>query len=887
MKRRIERNPLRHLLRDAGEIRREVSAEIEFHLEMRIAELERRGLSPAAAREEALRLFGDMEKTRMVCVESDVRSERRSERREYLGEIIQDLGHGLRQLRHRPVFAATAILTLALGIGATTAIFSAADHVLLRPLPYGASDRVVTLWETDRRTGENKKQVSPGNFLEWRNRSKSFAALGLAEPSGFDLTGDGPPQALPAWRVTEGFFESLSVRPILGRAFSHEEYLANSEPVVLISHGLWQRRYGSDPSIVGRRIQLDFAPTTVAGVLPSWLEYPKPNDLWAPKRYHHGEAQDRTSSYHNAVARLLPGVTLAQAQAEMDQVASALAAEYPQTNHNRGIKVVPLEEHLLGGVRPALLVLLGAVTFVLLIACANVAGLLLAWGSERAREFGLRAALGAGQARLARQLVTENLLLAMLGGGGAFIVARLGIEALKALSPPGLPRVDTIAVDARVLAFAMALTLLAAMLFGLGPALRFSRPDPVSSLRGGRSTAGPERSRLRRGLVIAEIALSVVLLIGAGLLVHSFVRLLDNNPGFSPERRVALQLFILDLNPKVEQRLQRVAQIAEAFRSTPGVYQVGVVSALPFHPHQIAARGRLLVDGRPAPPPGQEPTVFTTVASPEYFEVVGIPLRRGRPFTTGDRLDAPAVALINDTLARNFFPSEDAIGKNVTIGYMGRPVKREIVGIVGDVRPTALDSDPRPELYIPYAQSGTGSVTFVARTRTDPAGLIPALTSQVWQIDPDQAVYHSATLEGLISDTLAQRRFNLVILTAFSMAALLLATIGIYGLISFSTSQRTHEIGVRMALGARSADVVRMIVAEGIRLGIPGVLLGIAGALLLSRFMERMLYGVTPTDPWTFLEFGVLSVLISALAAYVPARRAARGDPVIALRQDY
>ncbi len=894
-----ERRRRPRLIRSARRIREEVEEEIRFHLEMRVAALERGGLDPAAAREEALRMFGDVEKVRAECVRIDTRRERHMRRKEQLAEIRQDLVHGIRQLRRRPGFTAVSIVTLAVGIGATTAVFSAADHVLLRPLPYGESDRVVTLWESKPAAGVGKVEVSPGNFLDWRERSGSFEAMGLVEPFGFDLTGDGPPVAVPVWLVSEGYFEALGVRPFLGRAFLPREYLrpaasdqddayGQGESVVLISHRLWRTRYGSDPAIVGRTIQLDNIGFTVVGVLPPNLEYPEAKDIWAPKWFREGESQDRTSSYLSAVARLRPGVSVAAAQADLDRVAATLAAEYPRTNQNTGALVVPLEEQILGPVRPALLVLLGAVAFVLLIACANIASLLLARGYERERELGVRAALGARRARLVRQLITESALLAVLGGAAGLLLARLGVAAFAALSPPELPRLSTISIDGPVLIFAFLVTVAAAVLFGLLPALRFSRPDIRSALgSSGRSvTAGRERTRLRAALVVGEIAMALILLIGAGLLVRSFVDILSNDPGFATGNRAALQLFLWDRNPTAEARLQRAQEIKERLAATPGVEAVGIVTSLPFHPSRINAQGRLVIEGRPEPPPGQETRVFATIASEDYFQVMGVPLKRGRPFMAEDRADAPAVAIINESLARRYFRGEDPIGKRVTIGVMSRPASREIIGVVGDVRPTTLDSEPQPELFIPLTQSGSGSLTFVARTSTEATRLLPTLRYQIWQIDPGQAIYHAATVEQLISDTLIERRFHLVLLACFSLIALVLASVGVYGLISYSASQRTNEIGVRVAMGARGSDVVGMIVREAARLAMPGIVLGVGGALLLTRFMEHMLYGVRPTDLLTFLQIAALMLMVSLVAAFVPARRASRVEPMRVLRYE-
>jgi putative ABC transport system permease protein len=879
----------KRLLRPGGRSPRqmlsEVDEEIAVHLEMREAELQRRGLGAAEAREEALRLFGDVNKAREACYGSDRRMEKNVRRKEYLGQVKQDALHGLRQLRRRPAFAAVAILTLAVGIGANTAVFSAADHVLLRPLAYREADRAVTLWETEG-SSRTRREVASGNYLEWVERTASFEAMGLAEPWSYDLTGDGRPVAVQAWLVSEGFFEALGVEPMLGRGFLPEEHTPDSR-VVILSNGFWRRRYGSDASLVGRTIELDSEAATVVGVLPPGIKYPGDRDIWGPKSFAEWELTNRTSSYTFAVARLRSGIGAEEAQADLDRVASALAQEYPRTNADAGVAVVPLDKQVLGNARPALLVLLGAVGLVLLIASANVATLLLARGLERERELGVRAALGAGQSRLVRQLVTESVVLAAVGGGLGLALAYLGVEAFSALVPPELPRAENIAIDGRVLLFAALVSAFTALIFGLAPALRFSRPVLTLPLQGSSRavTASRGRTRLYRALVVSEIALALVLLIGAGLLSRSFVDLLDNDLGFVSERRATLQLFLWDQNPTREQREQRVREFGERLESTPGVDKVALTSALPFQPAKIDLDGSLTIEGKELPP-GQDRRVHTTIASGDYFQVMGIPLQSGRTFSPQDRIDAPRVAIISESLQRRYFPNEDPIGRRVSIGVMGAPVTREIVGVVGDVLPTTLDSEPQPELFIPYLQSLSGHVSFVIRTETDPAALLPSLRAQIWQVDPNQSIYHAATLDDMISDTLIERRFHLVLLVSFSIIALLLATIGIYGVINFSASRRTNEIGVRMAMGARRADVVAMILRDGLGLSAAGIAFGIAGALLLTRFMVHMLYGVTPTDPTTFTAIALMMLIVSAAAAALPAYRAASANPVNALREE-
>ncbi len=877
----------RHIRRRRPQIRAEVEDELRFHLELRIAELQKRGLNASEARREALRQFGDLDETREVCVSTDQRKELQGERRRYFDELKQDIVHGLRHLRRRWQVTVLAALTLGVGIGASTAIFSATDHVLIRPLPYAAADRVVTLWETDEVQAIRKQEVSSGNFVDWQKRSRSFSAMGLWAPWSMDLSTDGPPVAVPTNAVTAELFDALGVRALYGRLFSREEYIANGPPVVVISEGYWRGHFDADPNVLGKTLLLDNKATTIVGVLPASVKYPEIADFWIPKALTDYEINERFSSYMRVVGRLRPGVSLADARADLERIASQLKTEYPRSNDQTGVNLVPLREHLLGPVRPALLTLLGAVGFVLLIACANVASLLLAAGAERSKELAVRASLGAGRRRLLHQMATESVLLALIGGLLGVGFAYFGIRALVVLSPPNLPRVDTLGMDARVLGFSALITLTTAILFGLAPAIRFSRPDLLSALRAsGRSlTSGRGHNRLRSALVVSEIALALVLLIGAGLLIRSFISLRQNDLGFDPENRATLQAFLWDRNPTAEQRLQRIAEFEQGFRTLPGVRDVGVVSALPFHPHAIDASAKLRIIHRPVPP-NEEPTAYTTIASPTYFRAMGIPLQKGRMFDERDRMGGVAVALINETVARQFFAGEDPVGKHINIGVMARPQTYEVVGVVGDVRPVTLDSEARPEVFVPLAQSGSGSVTFIVQTERDASDMLPALRARFWQVDAGQSIYWAASIEELIGDTLVERRFNLVLLGSFSAIALVLASIGIYGLISFATQQRTNEIGVRMALGARRAEIVSMIVTQGLRLALPGIGLGLVGAFLLTRFIQNMLYGVTSTDVLTYAQLALLMLVIAAVAAYLPAQRAVRGSPIRAIMKE-
>lgn len=882
-----EKGPLRSVRRSRRELRDEVDEEIRFHLELRIAELRERGHDAESARRLALARFGDLTRTSAACVETDLNRERSMHRRAGFSEFRQDVAYALRFLGRRPGFTMAAVATLAIGIGAATAIVSAADHVLLRPLPYRAAERVVAVWEHDVERGETRGAVSPGNFVRWHGGARSAEAFGLAEPSGFDLTtGDRPPEPLRSWRITNGFLAALGVEPMLGRAFTEEEYLPNASPAVLLSYELWRTRFGGDPSIVGTTVSIDETPTIIAGVLPRGADYPGRVEVWAPKAFRPGETEARASSYMFAVARLRDGASAEAFAGELRAVASQMATEYPETNAAISTTVVPIREQILGNVKPALTILLGAVACILLIACANVAGLLLARGAARQHELGVRTALGAGRQRIGRQLLTESLVLAVLGGVAGVAFAWAGVRWLGAMVPPELPRFDAITLDGRVLLFAFGLTIAAALLFGAVPSLRLARVNALAALRlGTRATGGGSHgSTLRRIVVGAEIAIALVLLIGAGLLGRSFVALRSNELGFAIEERATVQAFLWDRNPTAEERIQRADEIRSRIATIPGVREIALSSAPPFHPHRVDIELMVRIDGRTADDRGIE--AHSSVVSPDYFRIMDIPLRQGRAFAESDRMDAPRVAIVSESFVRQALAGADPVGARIVTGTAPRTTTWEIVGVVGDVRPTTLDSDPNPEMYVPFAQTGSGSLTFIVQTAGDPAAAIPALRQVIYEVDPGQSVYHAASMQSLVADTLAERRFYLTLLSAFSVVALVLTVIGIYGVMSFTTSLRAHEIGVRIALGAKRDSIVRLIVGDGLRIGIPGVIAGLIAAVLVTRYMARMLYDVAPTDAVTFATLAIVALAATAAGAWLPARRAAAQDPARVLRGD-
>jgi putative ABC transport system permease protein len=802
--------------------------------------------------------------------------------------LLKDLRYAIRMLVRKPGFTAVAVLTLALGIGANTAIFSVVNAVLLRPLPFEDADRIVTFWQSNTKNSVKREDVSPANFFDWRDRSRSCTELAAAMPYGYSMTGGEEPEAFRAWRVTTGFFEVLGVNALYGRTFLRDEFSDGNSTVVVISHGLWRRRFGADPNLIGQKLMLNGRPHTVVGVMPASFEFGTGREIWSPWVEVATDKEIRGSAYIKVIGRLKDGVTVSQAQAEMNGIASRLAQEYPQTNSEVGASVVSMPEQLVGHVRPALLIILCAVGLVLLIACANVANLLLARASTRRKEFAIRAALGAVRARLIRQLLTESVLLAGLGGITGVLLASWGIDAIIALSPGNLPRINEVSIDAHVLYFALGISALTALIFGLAPALQFSRTDLQETLKEGGRTAGAgfARQRLRNLLVVSEVALALMLLVGAGLLVRSFVRLLQVDPGFTTEKALALEVHVWGRARTPEQRAAFFEQSLDRIAALPGVEAAGAVSALPFHDNSIDIKSEFTIEGRPALAAGQEPIAYATVATFDYFRTMGIPLKRGRFFTRSDNRDGAPVALIGETMARRYWPDEDPIGKKITVQFMGQQKTREIVGVIGDVRHTGLDSEPRPELFLPHLQEPYGSMTYIVRTGIDPSSLLPAVKKEVWAVSKTQPFSSTATMEQLISRSLGEKRFSLLFLLTFAVIALALAGVGIYGLISFNTSQRTHEIGVRMAMGAQAADIFKLIIGQGLVLTLTGVGLGLLAAFALTRYLTSLLFNVSATDPLTFVSVSVLLVGVALLACYIPARRAVKVDPMEALRYE-
>ncbi|MCY4516980.1 MAG: ABC transporter permease [Acidimicrobiaceae bacterium] len=799
-------------------------------------------------------------------------------------QALQDVGHGLRLVIRNPGFTAATVITLTLGIGATTTIFSVVDAVLLQPPPFPDPSRLVTLWETDPRSGNQPVEASPANFVDWRAQTTSFERVAAIEPYSFDRTGAGEPEVLYASLVTEGFFRLLGVGAAHGRTFRPDEYRTGSG-VVVLTDGLWQRRFGRDTGVIGRSLVLDSEPYTIVGVLGPEFELGLERgrgarDLYVPKAIAEWETFRRGNGWWHVIGRLRPDSTLSAAQAEMDTVAARLAATYPRTNEDVGVRIVPLQARQVEHLQPTLLLLQGLVALVLLIACINVANLMLAQGTRRAAEFAVRTAVGGGRGRLLRQLLTESTVLAALGGVGGILLTAWTLDVVVALMPADVPRLPEIAVNGRLLAFAGGLVVVTALVFGTAPALHVLRRGAHGLLREQRS--GTTGTGLRRTLVAAEVALALVLLVGGGLLVQSFARLVSVDLGFIPANVVALQVFHYpDAGRAATADFFR--RTLRGIRALPSIAEAGAVSALPIALADITRESALTFHDRPPPPPGEEVTTTVSLATPGYFEAMRIPLRAGRWFDERDDHERPLVAVINETLARRHWPNADPIDERVSVQLSGQTLTAEVVGVVGAIRPRGFDSGPRPELFLPHAQYADGSMTYVVRTSGDPAGAVPAIQDVVWAADPLQPFYSIGTLEQLLADTLASRRFVTTLAALFGIVALALATLGIYGVIAVATAQRTHEIGLRMALGAEPGDVRWMVVRGAVGIAGAGVAVGLLVSVPFSRLLTSLLVDVPPFDIPTLTTVSLMLLAAAAAAAWLPARRAAGTDPLAAL----
>ena len=810
--------------------------------------------------------------------------------------LLQDLRFAVRMQLRTPGFLLVVVLTLGLGIGATAAIFTVVNSVVLRPLPYPQPERVVEVYEQNLARGWEWFSVSPTNYADWRDQNEVFehiAAFSSYRKIGFNLTGDGRPERVVSAGVTPGFFPIFGLQPLLGRTFSTEEDVPGNDHVVVLTFGLWQRRFGGDPQIVGRSIELDGVAYQVVGVMPKALRYPDKVDLWVPLALTPEEWQSRTVRSLQVRARLKPGVSLAQAQAQMSAIASRLERDYPASNTGFGVILYPMHDRVVGGVRPLLFLLLGGVLFVLLIACANVANLLLARGAVRQRELGLRLALGASHGRLGRQLITESLLLGLLGGALGLLLAVSGVRLLVAAAPAFMPRLEEIRVDGSVLLFTLVVSLVTGVLFGLAPAWQVKRTNLAEVVgEGGRSgTGGRSRALLRQLLVITEVALALALLICAGLMGRSFLRLQQVDPGFRPGSVLTMELPLPTTKYATQpQQLAFYRELLERVDHLPGVSSAAVINRLPLT--SVAFMWDFFKEG--SPPKSLDEVLATEyrTITPKYFDVMGIPLLEGRAFTEQDREDSPGVVIINEQMRRQFWGDGPVLGQRIQLGtliaeqYANLPLMAEVVGVVGNVHQFQLSVPATPQVYMPASQYPFESVFLVARTAGKPEASTPLVLSEIQNIDPQVPVYDVRPMERRVADSVSGPRLAMTLFGVFSAVALFLAAVGIYGVMSYSVNQRVQEIGIRVALGADSRRILGLVVGQAMRLVLLGLAAGLVLGLGLSFLMRSLLFGISGQDPLTFVVTACALALVGALASAWPARRASRVDPMIALRSE-
>ena len=872
-----------------GRVESELDKELRFHLEQQIEENIASGLPPEEARYAAIRRLGGAEQIKEEC--RDMRQTA------YLEDLGKDLRYAGRVLRKSPGFAVAIVLTLGLSIGANSAIFSVIDGVLLKPLPYPHADRIVRLFFSS--NSYPKFPLNPFDFRDFRSRSHSFDSLAAFTRSDVQLSSSGEPLRLAAFRVTAGYFHVLGLAPAQGREFGEKDELPGSGRVVILSDRLWRTEFGAAPDIVGRKITLDSQPFTVVGVMPPGTEHPGNDyhalpygdsvDAWWPFTFE-GDPNDRGSHYMEAIGRLKSGKTPAEAQAEMNAVVTEVGREHGR-NGGWHMLVIPLYREIVGADERMLLVLLGAVGLVLLIACANAANLLLARATARQREIAVRMALGAARSRLLRQTLTESLLLALIGGGFGALLAVGGVRTLVALLPGGFPRVDSIHVNASVFGFTLLVALATGLLFGLAPALQSSRVDVQQALReGARGATGSKRhQRLRDALVVAEVGLASVLLVGAGLMLRSFVNLLRMDPGFRADHVLTASLSLPDTEYKTNaSALHFEEQLTTNLAAATGVKYAGIGTDLPWTGYDENIGG-FTIEGK-KPLPGEEFRGRYHAATPDYFRALGIPLVRGRFFTAADNHDATQVMIINSTMARLYWPHQDALGSRIT--FSDTPKESDwmtVVGIVGDVKDRPELSGAEPAFWWPMAQQpllNDGVMSVAIRSAGSTVGIANELRREVHRLDPTLAVADVRLMDQIADANIATPRFSLFLVGLFAALAITLAAVGTYGVISYSVGQRTHEFGMRMALGAARGDVLRLVFSQGARLAVAGVILGACGALTLARVLRSLIFEVSPTDPWTFAAVGTLVLAVAAVACYLPARRATQADPIVALRSE-
>ena len=805
-----------------------------------------------------------------------------------MDHLKQDLLYALRRLVRAPGFTVVAVLTLALGIGANSAIFSVVNGVLLKPLPYVESNRLVGVYHTS----EGLRAVMSGpNFTDVAKTATTLESIAAVNTDRAILTGEGEPTRLAIGVVTASLFSVLRIRPEIGRTFDALENTPGRTNVVILSHALWRQRFGGDPGVIGRRITLDGEPKEVIGVMPADFSYPPDRQAWLPLEFDEQfVSKQRGSWYLDVVARLKPGVTPEQSAAEVETIGRNLARQYPDSNAEIGFTTYPLLDAMVVKIRGGVYVLLGAVGFVLLIACTNVANLLRARAAARGSEMAVRTALGADRTRLVRQLLTESVILSLVGAGVGLLLAVWGVDLLTKLKPEGIPRLDNVRIDGTVILFTIATAVVTGILFGLVPAFSATRGLSNALKESGRgAVAARSGNRVRGVLVVVELALAVMLLAGAGLLLRSFMKLQAVDPGFKVGQALTFDLTLPDA--RYRERERRVAffdQLLPRLRALPGVRSASSVLGLPLGGLDLIIS--FTVEGRPPVPPSQQPAMQVRVAAPGYFEAIGIPLKRGRAFTDDDKAGSPRVVLITESAARQFFPNEDPIGKTITLGWrMGPGTPRaggEVIGILGDIKDAGLNEANPPQIYLPYRQWPIGTMSVVLETAVPPLSLADAVRAEVYAVDGNLPVSNVSTVGAIVAKSISQQRFYMLLLTIFAGVALVLAAIGIFGVLSYAVSQRTREIGIRMALGAQGRSVVQMVVRQAMILVACGIAAGLALGLVLSQTMVKMLFAIEPTDPATYASVALTLGVVALGASYLPARRATRVDPIVALRAD-
>lgn len=798
--------------------------------------------------------------------------------------MIQDLRFGFRALSARPGFTVIAVLALGLGIGATTLIFSVVNSVLLRPLSFPNPERIVRIGENHQRDGLNIANVSYANYNDLVEQTQTLEQVAATRFWLANLSENGEPEQVTATMVSASFFPALGVTPMLGRAFTAAEDQPGNNKFVVISYGLWQKRYGGDQTLAGKTIKVNGENVTMLGVMPPGFEYPNQTKMWGTLVAKGSLRENRRSHLLQVIGRLKPGVTTAQAQAELSNIAQAIEQKHSGIDPNLTFNSDSLQSRLVAPIRPALLVFFAAVALLLLIACANVANLQLARATAREKEMAIRSALGAGHWRLARQLLTENTLLAGIGGSIGLLLAWWGVKLVASLDPANFPRINEVMIDWRVMAFTAFVSALTGVMFGLAPIFQLPKSALYEALKeGGRGSAGSTRNRLRQALVVTEIALALILLVGAGLLINSFVRLMQVNRGFDATNVLTVNINLPRAKYSEDARtIDFVRQTLERVKSIPGVRSAGVTSTLPFDGGPATS---FEIVGRSAEN-SREPIADIRTVDADYFRTLAIPLRQGRNFSERDSAAAPRVMLVNEELARRYWPNENPVGQRITMKDWGDPLAGEIIGVVGDIKADGLDGEMRPMIYWPYPQFPNTFNNLVIRTDGNPLDVTAAVKAEVWAVDAEQPLARIQTLENLIADSVAPRRFNMLLLAGFAALALILAAIGIYGVISYTVSQRKHEIGVRMALGAGAGDVLKLILRQGMSLALLGTGIGGVVAFSLTRLMTTLLFGVSAYDPLTFSSIAALLLIVALLACWVPARRATKVDPLTALRHE-